>query len=46
MNRWPTVQFSGGTRKTVTWYFDNTGWTARVMSGDYLKWIDANYVKR
>ncbi len=41
-----TVDFEQGLEKTVDWYFTNREWVEKVRSGEYLKWIDANYDKR
>ena len=42
----PTETFATGLRKTVRWYLDNTEWVESVRSGDYRKWIQANYESR
>ena len=42
----PTETFETGMRKTVRWYLDNEGWVKDVRSGDYKKWIEANYGDR
>jgi dTDP-glucose 4,6-dehydratase len=42
----PAEQFAGGMRKTIAWYLDNTEWTARIMSGEYKKWLATNYEGR
>jgi dTDP-glucose 4,6-dehydratase len=45
--RWkPALSFAAGLRKTVEWYLDNIKWADRVTSGEYQKWMDANYAKR
>ena len=31
---------------TVDWYMDHLDWTDSVRSGEYLKWIEANYGTR
>lgn len=41
-----TVDFEEGLRRTVRWYIDNMGWVNRVRSGEYLKWIEINYLRR
>lgn len=33
----PETRFSDGLRMTVRWYLQNTGWLARVLSGEYLQ---------
>jgi dTDP-glucose 4,6-dehydratase len=42
----PEESFESGLRKTVRWYLDHAEWTAAVQSGDYRKWIEANYGAR
>jgi len=42
----PSVTFEQGIEKTVQWYLDNQAWVAQVTSGDYRKWVDANYARR
>lgn len=39
----PLETFKTGLRKTVTWYLDHQSWVANVTTGDYRKWINANY---
>jgi dTDP-glucose 4,6-dehydratase len=38
--------FATGIRRTIEWYLGNSAWIAEVTSGDYLKWITANYETR
>jgi dTDP-glucose 4,6-dehydratase len=38
--------FSTGIRRTVEWYLSNSVWIQEVTSGDYRKWIAANYEAR
>jgi dTDP-glucose 4,6-dehydratase len=42
----PAETFETGIRKTVRWYLDNAAWVARVQSGAYRDWVDANYSAR
>lgn len=42
----PTESFETGIRKTVHWFLDHMDWVASVSSGDYQKWLDANYNNR
>jgi dTDP-glucose 4,6-dehydratase len=35
-----------GLRKTVQWYVNNQDWVESITSGDYQKWISANYGNR
>ncbi len=38
--------FDEGLDRTVDWYLANRGWTDRIRTGEYLRWIDSNYGKR
>jgi len=38
--------FASGIRRTVEWYLANSAWIQEVTSGDYRKWITANYETR
>ncbi len=38
--------FTTGIRRTVEWYLANSSWIQEVTSGDYRKWIAANYEAR
>jgi dTDP-glucose 4,6-dehydratase len=40
------LNFAEGLEKTVDWYLDNGDWVNSIRSGEYQKWIEANYVKR
>jgi dTDP-glucose 4,6-dehydratase len=42
----PAETFDSGIHKTVQWYLDNQAWVANVQSGDYLTWMEKNYMKR
>ncbi len=42
----PAETFETGIRKTVRWYLDHAEWVARVQSGAYREWVDANYSAR
>jgi dTDP-D-glucose 4,6-dehydratase len=33
-------------QKTVRWYLDNQAWVDEVASGEYRKWVEANYAQR
>jgi dTDP-glucose 4,6-dehydratase len=35
--------FDEGLRNTVRWYLEHRDWVASVRTGDYRKWIEANY---
>jgi dTDP-glucose 4,6-dehydratase len=41
-----SVSFDDGLERTVDWYLGNRPWAESIRSGEYLKWIDANYGKR
>jgi dTDP-glucose 4,6-dehydratase len=38
--------FASGIRKTVQWYLANQVWVNHVQSGEYQKWVAANYTNR
>lgn len=42
----PKQTFSTGLRKTIEWYLGNSDWIDEVTSGEYRKWIAANYSGR
>jgi dTDP-glucose 4,6-dehydratase len=42
----PEKPFDEGLRETVDWYRTNQDWVARVRSGAYLDYYDANYARR
>lgn len=42
----PKMSFTRGLEKTVDWYLDNQKWLDNVISGDYLKYYEEQYVKR
>jgi dTDP-glucose 4,6-dehydratase len=42
----PRETFATGIRRTVEWYLANSAWIEQVTSGDYRKWIKANYEAR
>jgi dTDP-glucose 4,6-dehydratase len=41
-----THGFAAGLRKTFEWYLDNGKWADNVMSGEYKRWVESNYVRR
>jgi dTDP-glucose 4,6-dehydratase len=42
----PSLDFEHGLEKTVDWYLNNQKWLNHVLSGDYEKYYDKQYVKR
>ena len=42
----PAETFETGLDKTVRWYLDNQAWVDEVASGEYRKWVEANYAQR
>ncbi len=38
--------FEEGLRKTILWYLNNDVWIKSVRSGDYVNWIEKNYLRR
>ncbi len=39
----PEESFETGIKKTIRWYLENSNWTDRVKSGEYLSWVKAHY---
>jgi dTDP-glucose 4,6-dehydratase len=42
----PQQSFESGIRRTVEWYLENAVWVEHVTSGEYRKWVTANYAER
>jgi len=42
----PSVYFPEGLEKTVNWYLENDTWLNNVISGEYQKYYERQYVKR
>jgi dTDP-glucose 4,6-dehydratase len=42
----PSLTFEEGLEKTVEWYLSNQKWLERVISGDYEKYYNEQYIKR
>lgn len=42
----PSLQFEEGLEKTVDWYLANESWMNRIISGDYEKYYEDQYVRR
>ena len=42
----PSLQFEEGIEKTVDWYLENSQWLENIMTGDYEKFYEQQYVKR
>jgi dTDP-glucose 4,6-dehydratase len=40
------VPFEEGLERTIRWYRDNSGWVARVKSGEYQRYYEKNYANR
>jgi dTDP-glucose 4,6-dehydratase len=41
----PEYAFDEGLRRTVRWYLDHHDWVESVRTGEYRKWIEANYTE-
>ncbi len=39
----PAMPFEEGLRATIDWYIANTGWVARIKSGEYQRFYERNY---
>jgi len=42
----PQETFATGLRKTVRWYLENPAWIDGIRTGEYRRWIEANYGER
>lgn len=42
----PSLQFEEGIEKTVDWYLENIEWLENVVSGEYSKYYENQYVAR
>ncbi len=42
----PLESFETGIRKTIQWYIDHQDWVQHITSGEYLRWIERQYVER
>lgn len=42
----PSLQFEEGIEKTVDWYLANQEWMDHILTGDYEKYYNDQYVKR
>jgi dTDP-glucose 4,6-dehydratase len=42
----PEIQFSEGLEKTVDWYLQNEVWLNNILSGEYEKYYENQYIKR
>ncbi len=42
----PSLKFEEGLEKTVRWYLNNELWLKNVLSGDYEKYYDSQYINR
>jgi dTDP-glucose 4,6-dehydratase len=42
----PRESFETGLAKTVRWYLEHAEWVEQVKSGEYRRWMEANYAKR
>ena len=42
----PEYNFDTGIQATIKWNLENQEWLSHVESGEYMKWLDKNYVNR
>ena len=42
----PEFNFDTGIQETIKWNLNNQEWLKHVESGEYMKWLDKNYVNR
>ena len=40
------MTFEQGLELTVRWNLTHPDWINRILSGEYLKWVDKNYGER
>jgi len=40
---YPKESFETGLRKTILWYLDEEEWVKRVLTKEYMSWIEKNY---
>ena len=40
----PDESFASGLEKTVLWYINHPEWILRILTGEYLNWIETQYV--
>ena len=40
------VEFEEGISSTVDWYLGNKDWWGRILSGEYMKYYEAQYGRR
>lgn len=46
LNWFPSVKFEQGLEMTVDWYLENEDWLNNVITGEYLKYYEEQYIKR
>ncbi|MFH2140901.1 MAG: dTDP-glucose 4,6-dehydratase [Bacteroidota bacterium] len=46
LNWFPQIKFSEGLEKTASWYLENEKWLNNIISGEYEKYYENQYVKR
>jgi dTDP-glucose 4,6-dehydratase len=42
----PSLTFEQGLNRTVDWYLENREWLQHVLTGDYEKYYDKQYLNR
>ena len=42
----PRESFGSGLKKTIQWYLEHFAWIERIKTGEYLNWINENYLER
>jgi dTDP-glucose 4,6-dehydratase len=42
----PRETFDSGLQRTVRWYLENKAWVEEVRTGEYRRWLAANYEAR
>lgn len=45
--RWqPHINFDEGLERTVDWYLQHQAWIDNIISGEYMQWLEKNYIGR
>jgi dTDP-glucose 4,6-dehydratase len=42
----PKLDFRAGLKQTVAWYLEHQDWVESIRSGEYMRWLEANYANR
>lgn len=42
----PKFKFSEGIQETIKWNLENQDWIKHIQSGEYMDWLNKNYIRR